>query len=115
MKIIEENGKKYAEMNCRSVAEVMGLVPAGSSEAIRFQVEGCVENAAGDEIPMLGIKMMSDEKWNRYAEEGAVRHFRERHGREPESVKEALADERAFIERLEGEKESRDSALIATI
>lgn len=107
MKIVEENGKKYAEMYCPSVAEVMGLIPKGSSELLRFPITGYVEDSTGNNLPMLGIKMMSDEKWRQLAEEGAVEHFRERYGRDPESVQEALKAERAFIADLDREEEER--------
>lgn len=107
MKIIEENGKQYAEMHCRSVAEVMGLAQKDSSDPLRFPVTGYVEDSNGDKLPMLGIEMMSDEKWQQLAEEGAVEHFRKRFGRDPESVQEALKAEREFIADLDRQEEER--------
>lgn len=74
MKIVEENGNKYAEMYCPSVAEVMGLAPEGSSKPMKFPITGYVQDSFGEDLPMLGIKIMTDEKWQKYAEEGAVEH-----------------------------------------
>lgn len=51
-------------------------------------------------MPIINIPMISDERWQQLAQEQAVKHFRERNGREPISVEEALKDERAYINRL---------------
>lgn len=67
MNIVTENGVQYAEVNCRSVAEVMGLAPKGSSKPLRFPVVGYKKDGAGNMVPCLGIKMMSDEKYKEQA------------------------------------------------
>ncbi len=54
---------QYAELNCQSVAKVMGLAPKGSSKPLRFPVIGYKKDGAGNMVPCLGIKMMSDEKY----------------------------------------------------
>jgi len=63
MNIVTENGVRYAELNCRSVAGVVGLAPKGSSKPLRFPVIGHEKDEAGNIVPHLGIKMMSDEKY----------------------------------------------------
>ena len=57
-------------------------------------------------FPLVDIPMMSDERWQQLAAEGAVKHFREWYGREPETVQEALDAQRALIERLDREPEA---------
>lgn len=63
MNIVTENGAQYAELDCRSFAEVVGLAPKGSSKPLRFLVIGYEKDGAGNMIPCLGVKMMSDEKY----------------------------------------------------
>lgn len=67
MNIVTENGVQYAEVNCRSVAEVVGLTPKGSSKPLRFPVVGYEKDRAGNMVPCLGVKMMSDEKYKELA------------------------------------------------
>ena len=61
---------------------------------------GQVERKNGDMVPLVGIKMMSDERWQQLAAESAVKHFREWYGREPESLQEAFEGQRAYIEKF---------------
>ncbi len=77
------------------------MMNAVAMSAIEYPIIGQVEMKSGAIVPMIEIKMMSDERWKQLAEESAVKHFREWHGREPETVQEALEAQRAFIERLE--------------
>lgn len=72
-----------------------------------YQVIGQIETPEGV-FPLVDIPMMSDERWQQLATEGAVKHFREWYGREPETVQEALDAQRAFIERLDREQEKED-------
>lgn len=52
-------------------------------EEIEVPVVGVVENpTTGEETPVLGFKMMDDEKWNRLCEEQSRKH--------PEAYAEAL-------------------------
>lgn len=67
MNIVTDNGVQYAELNCRSVAEVVGLAQKGSSKPLRFPVIGYEKYGAGNMVPCLGIKMMSDEKYKELA------------------------------------------------
>lgn len=69
-----------------------------------FPIIGHVERKSGDLVPMLGIAMMSDERWQQDAADRAVKFFRKQNGREPESVQDALKWQRAFIEKLEREE-----------
>lgn len=64
----------------------------GVSETLRI---------AGRAIPVLNIPMMTDEEWNRLAEENAVHNFTLYNSREPESVNEAELWQRSFIAELE--------------
>ncbi len=82
----------------------MHVIEAGS---MSFPVIGEVERKSGETVPLIEINMMSDKRWQQFVEEGAVKHFREWYGREPESVQEALDAQRALIERLEREQEKR--------
>lgn len=67
--------------------------------AIKRKMEG---NDAGPYvlIPVLEVPQMSDEEWQQRAAEQAVKHFTARHGVAPETVQEALNEERAYIESL---------------
>lgn len=69
--------------------------------AIEYPIIGQVEMKSGAIVPLIEINMISDERWQQLAAEGAIKHFREWHGREPESVLEALEAQRAFIRELE--------------
>ncbi len=66
-----------------------------------FPIIGQVERKPGEIVPLVEIKMISDERWNQLAGEQAVKNFRRWYGREPESVQEALKVQRAFIRELE--------------
>ncbi len=82
----------------------MHVIEAGG---MNFPVIGEIERKSGETVPLIEINMMSDERWQQFVEEGAVKHFREWYGREPESVQEALDAQRALIERLEREQEEK--------
>ena len=41
-------------------------------------------------VPLVDIPMMSDERWNELARKNAVKNYIMEHGREPESVEQAL-------------------------
>lgn len=58
-----------------------------------------VERKNGDIVSMLDIPMMSDEKWQRTAEEQAIKNFRKWYGRDPISVEEAFKGQRTYIDR----------------
>lgn len=73
MNIITENGVQYAEFNCRSVAEVVGLAPKGSSKPLRFPVIGYEKDEVGNMVPCLGIKMISDERYSQLAKQQAMK------------------------------------------
>ena len=67
--LIEENGVQFMEMYCPSVAEVVGLAPKGSSKPLRFPIIGFEEDEEGNMVPLLDVKMMSDEKYKRLTRE----------------------------------------------
>lgn len=81
----------------------IGIMQSVEAGGIQFPVISQVERKNGDVVPLIKINMMSDERWKQLTEESAVKHFREWHGREPESVQEALEVQRAFIKNLECE------------
>ena len=51
-------------------------------------------------MPLVEIKMMSDERYKQLTEESAVEHFREWYGREPRSLTEAFEGQKAYIEKF---------------
>ena len=67
--LIEENGVQFMEMYCPSVAEVVGLAPKWSSKPLRFPIIGFEEDEEGNMVPLLDVKMMSDEKYKRLTRE----------------------------------------------
>ena len=76
-----------------------------------FPIIGQGERKNGEIVPLVGIKMISDERWQQLAAESAVKHFREWYGREPESVQEAFEGQRAYIEKfLEEEEDGKRGA-----
>lgn len=77
------------------------------ARGMSFPVIGQVKRKSGETVPLIEINMMSDERWQQLATEGAVKHFREWYGREPETVQEALDAQRALIERLEREQQKK--------
>lgn len=83
--------KRLLTIEMKDVIETGGLT---------FLVTGLVEMESGEVVPMIGIKMMSDERWKQLTEQSAVKHFREWYGREPESVQEAFEGQRAYLENL---------------
>lgn len=52
--------------------------------------------------PIVGIPMMSDERWNELARQNAVENYIAEFGEEPESVDVALAFQRDRAWRLTG-------------
>ena len=58
--------------------------------AYDYPVTGTVKMPDGTTLPMLGIPMMSDERWNELPRETAVRNYRKQFSREPESVEQAV-------------------------
>lgn len=70
----------------------------------RFPVVGTVtiKSAEGDiDLPILGIKMMSDERWLELAAENAVHNYTREHGTAPESVEQALEWQRNRVNSLQ--------------
>lgn len=66
---VEENGVQFMEMYCPGVAEVVGLAPKGSSKPLRFPIIGFEKDGEGNMVPLLGVKMMSDEKYKQMTRE----------------------------------------------
>lgn len=65
----------------------------------QYPVIGQVKSKNDDMIPLLDIKMVSDEEWQRMAEEQAVKNYRKWYGREPLSIEEACEGQRAYVEK----------------
>ncbi len=55
----------------------------------------------GADVPLLGIAWMSDEEWQRIAEEGAVENYIRENGHEPESLAEAFRWQREWLNSKE--------------
>lgn len=55
----------------------------------------------GIEFPIIDIPMMSDEKWQKLAEENAVHNFKKYNKREPVSVVEAINWQRQRVAERE--------------
>ena len=73
-----------------------------------FPVIREVEVSAGVAVPLLDIPMMSDEKWHEMARENAVHNYRKIHGREPETVEEAVKEQHESIRQVILELEGFD-------
>lgn len=65
-----------------------------------FPVVKQIEIKSGGTVPLVDIKMMSDERWQDLAAEKAVKHFREWYGRKPETLQEAFEGQRLYVEKL---------------
>lgn len=58
-------------------------------------------------VPLVGIRMMSDEEWSRQARENAVHNYIREFGCSPSSVEAAVAWQRALVAELKkGEKKA---------
>lgn len=51
-------------------------------------------------VPLVSIRMMSDEEWNRQARENAAHNYIHEFGHEPSSVEAAVAWQRALVAEL---------------
>lgn len=100
MNIVIENGAPFAKMSCRSIAEVMGLAPEWSSEELRFPVTGYEMDMEENSIPCLGVKMMSDARWNELTAQQVVKNFIRVNGKKPENLKNAFEWQRQWVREL---------------
>lgn len=75
------------------------------SEVLKqFPVVGTVtikSSEGGADLPIRGIKMMSDERWQELAIENSVHNYTREHGRAPESIEQALEWQRNRVNRLQ--------------
>lgn len=55
----------------------------------------------GADVPLLGIAWMSDEEWQRIAEEGVVENYIREKGHKPESLEEAFCWQREWLDSKE--------------
>lgn len=70
----------------------------------QFPVVGTVtikSSEGGAELPILGIKMMSDERWQELAIENSVHNYTREHGAAPESIEQALEWQRNRVNCLQ--------------
>ncbi len=70
----------------------------------QFPVVGTVtikSSEEGADLPILGIKMMSDERWQELAIENSVHNYTREHGRAPESMEQALKWQRNRVNCLQ--------------
>lgn len=100
MNIVFGRGNSFAEMSCRSIAEVMGLAPEGSSRELRFPVIGEERDEAGNLVPLLGIKQMSDTRWDELTKRQVVKNYIKENGKEPESIQSAFEWQRQWVRKL---------------
>ena len=100
MNIVIERGNSFAEMSCRSIAEVMGLAPEGSSRKLSFPVIGEEEDEVGNLVPLLGIKQMSDTRWDELTKRQVVKNYIRENGREPESIQSAFEWQRQWVRKI---------------
>ena len=68
---------------------------------MNYPVIGQVEMKSGQVVPLLDIPMMSDERWQKLAEEHAEHNYIRENGREPESVEAAFQWQREWIASME--------------
>ena len=67
-----------------------------------YEVIGTVySRRLGADVPLLGIAWMSDEEWQRIAEEGAVENYIREYGHEPGNLEEAFRWEREWLNSKE--------------
>lgn len=79
-------------------------IPIGNGESRMYPIIGYVRKKGSDELcPLLDIPWLSDEKWQAQAVESAVNHYIDRHGVAPNTVEDAVKDERLFIKSILGE------------
>ena len=62
-----------------------------------YPITGYVKMKTGEIVPLVDIPMMSDEDWNKRAEELARENFRKWYGREAETAEEAFEGQRSYI------------------
>lgn len=58
---------------------------------MNYEVIRQIEMKNGDNVPLLNIPMMSDERWNELAEQQAIKNYIRENSKEPESVKLLLS------------------------
>ena len=56
---------------------------------MNYPVIGQVKTKSGVEVPLVGIPMMSDERWVQLARENAMQNYIREHGHEPMDPEEA--------------------------
>lgn len=66
-----------------------------------YPVIGEIEVSPGVKLPVVDIPMMSDEEWQRSANEQVVKQYTRAHGRAPESLEAAYAWRREWIAGME--------------
>lgn len=68
----------------------------------RIKQQGNIRLDNGQTLPFLGtVNNFTPEEWNRLCEQQAVRNYTEIYGHEPESVEQALEDQKRRIRELE--------------
>lgn len=66
----------------------------------KYGVSGTVK-VEGQELPIINVPMMSDERWQQLARENAVSNYIKTFGTDPESVEVAVKWQRARINKLQ--------------
>lgn len=64
---------------------------------VSYPIAGHVKIKNGENVPLVDIPMVSDEDWNKRAEELARENFRKWYGREAETAEEAFEGQRSYI------------------
>lgn len=72
---------------------------------LEYSVIGTVsvkmEDGSKKDLPIIDIKMMTDDRWQELARENAVQNYTREHGRAPESIAQAIAWQRDFVNSLQ--------------
>lgn len=100
MTLFVEGEVRFAEMNCRSVTEVMEPVPKVRSKLLKFPVLGHEMDREGNLVPCLGVRMMSDVKWNELTKQQAIKNYIRENGVMPESEKIAFEWQRQWVREI---------------
>ncbi|CUO13004.1 hypothetical protein EAI89_19070 [Eubacterium sp. am_0171] len=64
---------------------------------MNYVVIGQVRSKTGGIYPVIDMPMMSDERWQKLAEENAIHNYTEVNGHAPESARVACEWQRAWI------------------
>lgn len=100
MTLFTEGEVRFVEMNCRSVAEVMESASKVRSKLLKFPVLSHKKDREGNLVPCLGVRMMSDAKWNELTKRQAIKNYLRENGVMPESEEIAVEWQRQWVREI---------------